>query len=287
MQALPKEVLFLAFYCLYCLLAQAQTTPAEDQAAYINFSLGHSTLAHQKYQQATLLGCKTTVVVDSAYMPGFDGLVWDQSNQVISNIPYGPQFDKSTLESYFVSKYYIASPPVFTPPMTGNTIYDIGLVTPDEFELKGDKPVQLVYLSYDILQPMYIDYIPVVFDSALILATDTIVPFRVEGVNFPWLDTLGIQNAKGASGIGYLNTCKSEKLFLPYYYEKIGPLDSVKTYLDFEISILNDILLGYEICFGEDTVNCTSKVNLKHMQDATSIYLSLKKTGIVPDGCSE
>ncbi len=221
-----------------------------------------------------MFGCNTVVVIDGAFLKNSDGLSWNKANQVASGIPYGPQVDGRTKKSYNVSKYYVASPPVFRMGPDNkpekNTIYDIGIVTPCEFDLTGDKPVQLVYMDYNILKPMYIEYLPVEFDATFDNTVDNLIPFRVECKDFPWLDSKKISGAKGASGIGYLTYTPShkEQLFLPYYFENKQATDSVKKYLDCQVTILNDVLLYYEVAFKIDNALYTS-INLNDFRDGT------------------
>jgi hypothetical protein len=197
-------------------------------------------------------------------------LEWNTKNQVFTKLPYAHQIDKATNKPYYVSKYYIASPPVFYSDKEGrplaHTPYDIGIVTPDEFVFDGDKPLQQVYMDYDILKLMKIQYIPVVFDTTFDRLMVDIIPFKVACKNFPWIDKNGYYKAKGASGIGYLNRKEdsSPKLFLPYYEDELTPNQS-KQYLDCEVSILNDILFHREVYFMLDGVDGakTYSINLK------------------------
>lgn len=282
--------LFLLTFFL-CFTTYAQHTYPNKKGAYINFNMGNSTLKYKKHQKATLFGCNTTVFIDSTYLNDSTDLSWGKANQVASGIPCGRMVDKRTKKEYYVSKYYIASPPVFIPGPDSlpekNTLYDIGLVIPDEFDFVGDKPVQLVFMEYTILKPMYIEYFPVEFDTSFKNRIDTIIPFKVECKDFPWLDTLSISGAKGASGIGYLSYSPKHKesLFLPYYYENKQATDSLKTYLDCEVSILNDILLNYEVFFKIDGKIHTT-INLRDLRNGKKkIQLTRKSRKDVPCGC--
>lgn len=270
-----------------------QATNSDTTQAFVYFNMKHSTLTDKKHQSATLIGCNTVVAVDSANPKGFNGLAWDKSYQVYpGNIPYGTRYDSKTQKRYFVSKYYVASPPVFNSPINKNTIYDIGIVTPDEFSLVGDKPVQAVNMDYNVLKRVYIEYLPVTFDNTFDNKADTLVPFRVECTDFLWRNTKSLPNAKGASGIGYItyNPSRPEKLFLPYYFQhQQHTSDSVKTFLECQVTILNDVLLNYEVFFKIDGKLYTS-INLKDYKDGTKkIYLTRKKRkqSDVPCGCRE
>lgn len=281
------------FSFFLCFATFAQDTIPNNPGAYIKFNVGNSTLKHNKYQKVTMFGCNTVVVVDSGSPKNFGGLSWNKANQVVSGIPYGRHYDKRTKKEYYVSQYYVASPPVFEMGPDNkpekNTIYDIGIVTPDQFSLIGDKPVQQIFMDYDILKLMYIEYFPIEFDSTFNHTIDSLVPFTVECGDFPWLDSTKLNGAKGASGIGYLSndTSHKGKLFLPYYYGNKTATDSVKLYLDCEVTILNDILLNHEVFFKIDTTICTS-INLKDYSDGKKkLAFTRRYRKGIPCGCKK
>ncbi|MDY8135008.1 hypothetical protein [Aquimarina sp. 2201CG5-10] len=280
----------------------AQNTLPSTTTGYINFNVGSSEIQPQKEyssQGVTLFGCNTIISNNSTenWSEAPNGLQWNTKNQVFANLPYGYQIDKKTNAPYYVSKYYIASPPVFLRNKEGkptpNTQYDIGIVTPDEFVFKGDKPVQSVYLDYDILKLVKIKYIPVVFDASFDLWKVDVVPFKVECKDFPWLDKEVYNDAQGASGIGSLNRKipPLTRLFLPYYEDEVTPNQS-KQFLDCEVTILNDILFHHEIYFkvnGEKrySINLKDFYN-KHKNDKKmEITLYCDYRNELPCGCKE
>ena len=285
---------------LLCSGTMAQNTYQPDTTGYINFNLRGSTLPHAKHHMLTLCGCNTKITVDGTFWQGpKKGLLWNDTNQVLSGVPAGRQFDTTAKDSFYVSKYYIASPPVFrkNAKLTHetDTIYDIGLVTPDVFTFNGEKPAQMVYMDYSILKPMYIKYIKVIMDSTFDSLGVDYVPFKVECPNFPWFNANGIKDAKGASGIGVLNKSSNDtsQLFLPYYYVKdTGSKhgnDSTKKYLDCQVTILNDILFHREIFFMVNGVK-SSHINLRHYNAAKqkpqiSLHCIYRKE--LPAGCKQ
>jgi hypothetical protein len=222
-----------------------------------------------------------------------EGFKWNTSNQVLSNVPFGFQKDAVTQEEFYVSKYYIASPPVFKKGGQNdpNTLYDIGIVTPDQFVFEGKKPVQMVYMDYNILQPMYIEYIDIEFESSFENVGYGLVPFKVECRDFPWISANGINNAQGASGIGALRKDSTNigRLFLPYYYEnnpeQQNSTITVKNYLDCEVTILNDILFNYEVYFVVNGELKTS-INLKDLKNEKIKFRSVYREEL-PEGCKE
>ena len=130
-------------------------------------------------------------------------------------------------------------------------------------------------------------------DSSFNLLKVDVVPFKVECKDFPWLDNKLYSNAKGASGIGSLNrkVPPLTKLFLPYYEDELTT-NQDKQFLDFEVTILNDILFHHEIYFkinGEKkySINLKDFYN-KHKNDKKmEITLYCEYRNELPCGCKE
>lgn len=255
-----------------------------ESSGYVNFNLGSSTITDTNSKgktnlhTITLHGCNTVLSDTSKQWYGpANGFAWNTTNQILSDIPFGSKIDPITHQPYYVSKYYIASPPVFHKGSSGridsNTIYNIGVVTPDEFLFNGDQPVQRVFLDYNVLELTQIHYIDVVFDSSFHKLADSLkhrltidyVPFKVECADFHWIDTAGIYNGSGASGIGsfHRDSTNLARLFLPY--RVLTPEKPNKDYLDCEVTILNDILFHYEVFFVVNGV-ATQSINLRDHQ---------------------
>ncbi len=283
---------FLILQC--CIYSSAQKMNQPASTGYINFNVQSNSQKSTASQPLSLLACNTRITTaDSAYWHGSKGLRWDSINQVLSGIPFGHQTHAKTNKRYYISKYYIASPPVFNKTNAGktNTLYDIGLVTPDEFVLRGEKPAQLVYLNYDVLEQMYIKYFDVKFDASFKRLGHSLVPFKVECNDFPWTDKKQLPGAKGASGIGALdmNATTAQRLFLPYYFKNPATTDT--TYLDCQVTILNDILLDHEIYFivkgkhKNDTLSTINLSNYKNTKDTIELYCKFRKD--LPCGCLE
>ncbi|MBW1298233.1 hypothetical protein [Aquimarina litoralis] len=298
-----KQLLYkVIIVALFSSMLYPQDTIPSKTTGYVNFNLGTSKIKPQeKYNQqgVTLYGCNTIISNQNIenWSGSSKGLEWETRNQVFENIPYGYRIDKKTNAPYYVSKYYIASPPVFLRDSKGNPVpdaqYDVGIVTPDEFSFDGNKPVQQVFLDYDILKLMKIQYIQVDFDKSFDLWKVDIVPFKVVCKDFPWLDKSDYQSAQGASGIGALNKniAPLKKLFLPYYEDELTP-DQSKQFLDCEVTILNDILFHHEIYFMVNGKK-TYSVNLKdfyqtHKGDKNmKIKLYCEYRNELPCGCKD
>jgi len=300
---LQKNTLLLALSLFTISMgAFSQHKLEEETNGYVNFNLGTSTLTDTTTHTISLFGCNTILADTSKLWQGpKNGFDWSSTNQVLSGVPYGHQIDARTKQPYYVSKYYIASPPVFHKNAAGGiddtTIYDIGIVTPDEFVFNGERPVQRVFLDYNILELTQIKYIDVLFDDSFQKLADSLnhqlnvdyVPFKVECADFRWRDTAGIYDAAGASGIGSFlrDSTNSAKLFLPYRVLPKG--QTKKDYLDCEVTILNDILFHYEVFFVVDG-DTTQSINLrdhqlKYPKEPITFHCEYRKE--LPCGCLE
>ncbi len=251
--------------------------------AYVNFSLGESSFKNKNEHQITLFGCNTVLDTMNTDWHGQKTFQWKKSNQVLSGVPHG--YRREGDKEYYISKYYIASPPVLkfdsTGKMNANTKYDIGLVTPDQFTFDGNSPVQMVYLDYNILKPSHITYFDIDLGDI-----DMFIPFRVECYDYPWLDKNGIVNGQGSSGIGSLKKgTHAVKLFLPYYITDEGE----NKYLDTRVSLLNDIILNYKFKFviGDELLDSINLKELKELGWTGPIkIIALERDEFdIPEGC--
>lgn len=84
--------LSISFFFTYT-IAKAQNTELEKTTGYVNFSLGETTLPHEKTQSLALFGCNTNITIDSKLWNGPKGFIWNKANQVLSDIPVGHQVD--------------------------------------------------------------------------------------------------------------------------------------------------------------------------------------------------
>lgn len=202
----------------------------------VNFNLDKSPVANSPVQPVMIFGCNQTINTN---------LFWDTNNQIVGDIPYGHQQSDSK-KNYFISKYYIASPPVYrhssnSKPSKQKPPY-IGLVTPDNFTFTGEKPAQIVYFDYRVLKPTNLTFVEMDYhhknennQTCAKLGVDSI-PVNTQCSDFPWRN-----GALGASGIGDI-TRESSKVFLPLVGEKNKPLNCT-------VTILDDIMLDHDVYF--------------------------------------
>lgn len=279
-----------------------QKVKVKSGPAYVNFSLGKAPTANPGRQELSLYGCNTEVTTRDRYWNNQKDLQWNVSNQVMTGVPHGWQ-ETEEGEAYYVSKYYMASPPVFD---TLNKGYSdqmeraiIGLVIPDQFTFFGERPVQKVHLDYEILEPVYLNFVGIDYDyvddegnpSASDLGVN-LVPLNIQCKDFRWLnngDTYSIMDAKGASGIARIKNEKGQRqVFLPSYKP------NGEECLDCEITILDDILMKYEVFFVDGEGAEKRLVKSISLTDFYQAYGNQRKIRLftrlrteLPAGCKE
>jgi hypothetical protein len=258
----------------------------ENETAVVNFDLRTAPTPNYGRQEISLMGCNTEVTSRDRYFLGDTNLKWGASNQIFKDVPYGWQTDEG--RSYHVSKYYLASPPVMKTPYDGKQV-NIGLVLPDHFSFFGDKPAQLVRLDYSVLEPVYLNFIPVEYetkeDSSCLKLGVNLIPLVIECQDFNWRSDGPTPAAKGASGIARIkNEDNQRQVFLPSYQYQ-------DDYLNCNLTILDDIILKHDIWFKtseglQKSINMTQFYSNPVMKN-TSILLHCKSRNVNPPGCQE
>jgi len=240
----------LLWVSIACMLLTAPVCAEHGQTGLINVNVGDSPTGYTPPQPVTLFGCNNTVFKSS--------VSWGTKNQVVGDIPYGHAISDSG-KPYFISQYYVASPPAYRGP--DNKQYPfIGLVTPDRFIFKGERPAQIVDLDYRILRPTYLKDVPVDFNFKYNNKTCneqkvTAIPINTECKNFPW--NIG---ALGASGIGQLSH-DGGRAFLPFLGDNVDPLQC-------NVTLLDDVVLAHEVYF-YSAEGLTKTINLTALEGAS------------------
>lgn len=281
-QSITKITLIAWAVCLFQAELIAQNNYVPDSVGSVNFTLGASTIPASHAQTVSLYGCNTRITINGKHWNASDSLQWGKANQLLDSVPFGPQYDTLTKDSFYISKYYIAAPPVIKAPK-----FNIGKVIPDRFTFDAENQIQSVYFDYTRLKLVPVKFVKVTFDSSFTNTGITILPINIECANFPWIVSNKATEI-GASGIGDLQkdtTANFSGLFLPYYYNDSLHTDS--TFLHCEITILNDIIPYYQIEFeiNGDTTSRSTSINLtKHKNDRFSVVRSGNKSNM-PCGC--
>lgn len=226
-----------------------------QQNGIINFNVGSSPGDNGLRQQVTLYGCNNTKIETD--------VGWNTQNQVYGNVKYGYRYSKAkngkSKKTYFIGKYYVASPPVFLTSNKSGPLY-LGLATPDRFVLAGAKPAQIVNLDYEILEQIDIQGIPADFKyqpgdlPSCYAQKVTAVPINTSCSDLRWRN-----GAVGASGIGHMSDAsgvnakvvgagvkqpakQSETAFLPLRKSDGEPYQC-------NVDLLDDVVLSHEIYF--------------------------------------
>lgn len=268
--------------------ASAQNTYVPAAVGFVNFDLGKYILPPTHQQTVSLYGCNTRITINGSHWNASDSLQWNTSNQILDSVPFGPQRDTLTGDSFYISKYYIAAPPVIKANVKQpyKSQFNIGKVIPDVFSFDGDHPMQLVYFDYSRFRLMQVQFVRVHLDPSFTRAGIHILPINIDCKDFPWVNLTGATGITGASGIGDLQPDTSGNfsgLFLPYYYTNSAQTDS--TFLHCEITILNDIIPYFE-CYFEVEGNRFTKLNLGEMKNKKIVVKAFPRLGEpMPCGC--
>ncbi|MFT6947719.1 MAG: hypothetical protein ACJARP_002147 [Vicingaceae bacterium] len=275
-----------------CLLLFASSTAQEAElieptGAYVNFDLKKAPNPNYGRQELSLYGCNTEVTTRSRYWNRDINLQWGVDNQIFNEVPFGEQLKDG--RSYYVSKYYMASPPVMKMPYNGKKV-NIGLVLPDHFTLFGDNPAQMVRLDYSVLEPVYLNYIKVNYDTITNTGKSctqlgvNLVPLNIECKDFAWREDGPTPNARGASGVARIkNEASQNQVFLPSYQDN-------DKYLNCSLTILDDIMLKHDVSFLKEDGSLVKSINLTeyysiNAMKGTEIQLVCKARTVPPSGC--
>jgi hypothetical protein len=258
---------FFVLYIAFSLFNGCNSAIAEN-TGIINFNVNNAPIKTVNKQPVQVLGCNTIKKKK---------LFWGVDNQLMKDLPYG-QKTSNTGKSYFVSKYYLASPPV-----PKGTTTNIGLLTPDNFRFEGTRPAKIVNLDYSILKQMSLGKVKADFSfhpksesaSCNNLGVKS-VPINIHCPDFPWQN-----GALGASGIGVLeNAPDKAEIFVA-----IDP--KTKSPLQCYVTILDDIILDHEVSFSTSegknkTVDLTM---LYKTQKSMNLTCQVREKNDIPSGC--
>jgi hypothetical protein len=225
-------------------------------------------------QGVTILACNTKTDIK---------ISWGENNQSY-NLPYG-EVASETEGEYFISKYYLASPPVNN--QVENAI--LGQLRPDNFSFneKGsrqnprDKFSKDIEVTYSVLPAVSVGEIKTDFTYIDETTPESckqqgvkLVPINIKCDDFPRLN-----GRYGASGVGFLESSSpNDKIFVP----KFG--DGSARPLNCSATILDDIVLKHNITFsnGEKTVDMA---RLYSDKQAMQFVCVKREPGDIPKGC--
>jgi hypothetical protein len=253
------------------LIALSLNLQAEDinilEKGIVNFHADSLSGYDGRSQPINWYGCNPT-------NSGVGSVNWRGNSS--SELPYGLRSDGG--KSYFAARYYLASPPVPANPAPGQQT-TLGLLKPDSFTFTSIPPVQDVTLDYNVLKPMYLQFIDINYGNCE--GKVNTIPINTVCPKFPHVEG----EPRLASGIGVLeNMDDASKIFLPS--EDAAGLSPLQC----EATILNDIQLHYKISFLvkeaiTETLNLTSQ--FKTNPNIPVVLLCEERpVSYIPPGCS-
>ncbi len=196
---------------------------------------------------------------------------WNTQNQSRS-LPYLVKDKRCPNGECYASKYYMASPPLYTDKQA-----ILGQLMPDRFSWQTTNKQQNVVMDYAVLQPVSLREIHAVFDDSCEQQNVSLVPINIECKNLP-----GIQHTIPASGIGFLKSKDDvSKIFIPL----LGT--DPQSAAECSATILNDIVLGNRIYFDDKGAQRTSisMTELYNNNQKMTFVCEQRPKGEVPTGC--
>ncbi|GHA04750.1 hypothetical protein GCM10008090_12740 [Arenicella chitinivorans] len=209
-------------------------------------------------QSVQLLACNNTQINTE--------MAWNQ--RTLKSVPYGWQTDGK--DEFFISKYYVASPPVPKTFKPGKPI-TLGVLSQDHFSLYEDDEVVPIFFDYTLLDPIKLADIKVDYGNRL----DGVAACADYGINTipinircPSFKYRGSDQYGLGKGIAQLSREQENRvltdhghLFIPLRIEPESnphidpPLEGCTA------EILNDIILEHQVYFGT-AANHVSKIDL-------------------------
>ncbi len=240
------------------------------QKASINFT-GKAPVKYQHNQQPlTMYACNNTSIAHS--------IKWGEDNP--KRVPYGRQMKDG--QAFFISKYYIASPPLPNK-FVAQTPLILGVLSEDHFTLQSKNQQVDIYMDYQLLEPIQLAFLPVDYasesnDTPSCLAQDiNQIPINIRCPDFKYTaqgeQTTGQSHGLG-KGIGQLARVKNKEgelttggqLFIPV------DIDTGDALHNCTVEIVNDIILDHQVYFG-------SAESFQQKIDLSQAYEIYQRTG--------
>ncbi len=252
------------------------------QTAQITFTGITPTKYINDSQPLTIYACNNTTIKSS--------MRWKK--RVVRKIPYGWQTKNG--KRFYLSKYYIASPPVPNSFAVGKPL-TLGVLSIDSFSILNAGENVNVFMDYKKLKPIELKDIAVNYsanadgeDSCLDKNVNE-VPINIRCPSFEYTNNQGIGLGKGIALLSRITDGKKlthlGKLFIPTNIQTKHPLEKCT------VEILNDIILDQEVFF-ETNSGPKEKIDLTEAYHAYNnndqeVYLSCRtrEEGEIPTGC--
>ncbi len=249
--------------------------------------------APQKYegdkQPLSLFACNNTSIAHS--------IEWGKENPL--TVPFGRQVKEG--QEYFISKYYIASPPLPNKFVANHPLI-LGVLSEDHLVLDRTNQRVDVFMDYQLLKPIKLAFIPVNYTSnerevkSCVDQNINKVPINIRCPEFNYTShgqqTTGQSTGLG-KGIGQLlrKTIAGElttvgDLFIPLDLETEEALNGCT------VEIVNDIILEHQVFFGSAAAH-HEKIDLtkayhayKQSKKHVNLYCKVRPVNEPAAGCN-
>lgn len=265
------------------------TSALAGDRGWVNFT-GMAPQAYEKQQQPlTVFACNNTAV-------SLD-MQWGTDN--IREVPFGLEFAGD--QPYFISKYYIASPPLPNQFVSGTPLI-LGVLSQDHFRLDGGPEMAEVFMDYRLLKPVQLGFLPVSYQSSergeascLDLGINQI-PINIRCPEFEYTaygQKITGQKKGLGKGIGQLARVKTKTGELKDHGQLFIPLDvaSQKPLKDCTVEIVNDIMFAHQVFFGkasdhQSIINLTQAYERhQHSGESVGLYCRPRPVDQPAAGC--
>ena len=202
---------------------------------------------------------------------------WGSDNPI--KIPFGPQAKDD--REFFISKYYIASPPLPNK-FVAKAPLILGVLSEDHFTLKKPNQQVNIFMDYQLLKPIQLAFVPVNYISNkneipyCLEQNINKIPINIRCPAFKYTtygkETTGksIGLGKGIGQLARINKAgqltAEGQLFIPIDIKTKKALEHCT------VEIVNDIILEHQIYFG-------TAESHKQKIDLTQAYQAYKKSG--------
>jgi len=207
--------------------------------------------APEKYKNDTqplsIYACNNTTISHS--------IKWGKKNH--KKIPFGHH--RKDGKEYFISKYYIASPPLPNKFVAKEPLI-LGVLSEDHFALENAKQNVNIFMNYRKLKPIHLAFIPVSYTNHETGSLDCIeqninkIPINIRCPEFEYTDHEKKITGKSTGlgkGIGQLKRTEQGGILLTEG-DLFIPIDitTKKALQNCTVEIVNDIMLEHQIYFG-------------------------------------
>jgi len=253
-----------------------------SESAFVTLSGAAPFEFEGQQQPLTVYACNNTAVPLE--------MKWTEEN--LEKLPYGTQSKDG--KNFFISKYYVASPPLPNSFSSGQPLI-LGVLSVDHFEVtKAGQNID-IFMDYERLKPIELGYLTVDYtagdDDVANCADQGIntIPINIRCPSFEYREGNKVGLGKGIAQLSR-NTPSgglSDKgqLFIPLDIENKQALEGCT------VKIVNDIILDHQIYFGttenhEATIDLTQAyIAYKNNKTPVNLFCRSRPKNQPAEGC--